>query len=128
VLKPVAMDHIVLRCADVETTLAWYCDELGLVPVRLDEWRAGEVFFPSARISRDTIIDFIGRSDTDNGAGGALDHLCIVVDPVDLEEVARSGRFTVVDGPDIRYGARGDGASLYVVDPDGVTVEIRHYG
>jgi catechol 2,3-dioxygenase-like lactoylglutathione lyase family enzyme len=122
------MDHIVLRCADVETTLAWYCDELGLAPVRLDEWRAGEVFFPSARISQDTIIDFIGRSDTDDGAGGALDHLCIVVDAVDLGEVAGSGRFTVIDGPDTRYGARGDGTSLYVVDPDGVTVEIRHYG
>jgi catechol-2,3-dioxygenase len=28
----------------------------------------------------------------------------------------------------VRSGARGDGTSLYVKDPDGNTVELRHYG
>jgi catechol 2,3-dioxygenase-like lactoylglutathione lyase family enzyme len=44
-----------------------------------------------------------------------------------LAAVRDSGRFTVVDGPDTRFGARGDGMSLYVKDPDGNTVELRHY-
>ncbi len=35
-------DHLVLRCADVETTLAWYIDRIGLAPVRVEEWRAGK--------------------------------------------------------------------------------------
>lgn len=125
--RPIAMDHIVLRCVDVDATLAWYCETVGLTPVRLDEWRAGTAPFPSARISRDTIIDFIGRDDEPPGGAESLDHLCIVIEPVDIDEVARSGRFEVVDGPDRRYGARGDGTSLYVRDPDGVTVELRHY-
>jgi catechol 2,3-dioxygenase-like lactoylglutathione lyase family enzyme len=34
---------------------------------------------------------------------------------------------TVVDGPGRRYGARGDGWSVYVLDPDGNTVELRAY-
>ena len=118
-----ALDHIVLRCADVERTLAWYTEVLGLAPVRLDEWRRGEAPFPSVRINDGTIIDLIGGPAVD----GRLDHFCVVIEPVDLAAVARSGRFEVLDGPDTRYGARGNGTSLYVRDPDGATVELRHY-
>jgi len=119
-----AFDHLVVRCADVERTLAWYCDRLGLAPVRVDEWRRGEVPFPSVRVDRETIIDLVvGPSDD-----GRLDHICLVVEPVDLDGVAASGEFDVVEGPARRFGARGDGTSLYVRDPDGLVVELRHYG
>ena len=46
----------------------------------------------------------------------------------DLSELAASGEFDVVEGPARRFGARGDGTSLYVRDPDGLVVELRHYG
>ena len=123
-IKVKAFDHIVLRCADVESTLGWYVDILGLSPVRVDEWRRGEAPFPSARIDAGTIIDFI-EGDTD---GGRLDHLCLVIAETDLEELASAGVFEVVDGPGPRFGAQGVGESLYVLDPDGGTVELRHYG
>lgn len=129
-------DHLVLRCADVERTLAWYTDALGLAPVRVDEWRRGTVPFPSVRVDAGTILDLIRRHGPDGHDGpdahdtygdGSLDHFCLVVVPTDLAELARSGAFDVVDGPGTRYGARGDGTSLYVRDPDGVVVELRHY-
>jgi catechol 2,3-dioxygenase-like lactoylglutathione lyase family enzyme len=117
-------DHLVLRCADVERTLAWYVDVLGLEPVRVEEWRREEVFFPSVRISATTIVDLIGGGD---GADGRLDHLCIVVEPCDLLAVAAAKGLEVLEGPVPRYGARGDGTSIYVKDPDGATVELRFY-
>jgi catechol 2,3-dioxygenase-like lactoylglutathione lyase family enzyme len=117
------LDHLVLRCTDIETTLRWYHDNLGLAPVRVDEWRAGTVLFPSLRVNAHTIIDLL-PGDT---ADGRLDHICLVVEPTDLDALAAGGRFEVVDGPGLRYGARGDGTSLYVRDPDGLTVELRHY-
>lgn len=86
-LRVTALDHIVLVCADVEVTLRWYTVMLGLAPVRVDEWRRGEAPFPSVRISPDTIIDMIPGIATD----GRLDHLCIVVEPVDLDEVPARG-------------------------------------
>ncbi len=55
-VKVVGFDHVVVNSADVERSLAWYCDELGLEAVRVDEWRRGEVLFPSVRVSRETII------------------------------------------------------------------------
>lgn len=117
------LDHIVLLCTDVERSLAWYTELLGLEPERVEEWRSGVAPFPSVRIDSSTIIDlFEGQS-----ADGRLDHFCVVIEPVDLAALAASGDFDVVDGPGRRFGARGDGTSLYVRDPDGTVVELRHY-
>lgn len=117
-------DHLVLRCADVERTLAWYVEVIGLEPVRVEEWRREEVFFPSVRISPTTIVDLVGGGD---GTDGRLDHLCIVVEPCDLLAVAAAKGLEVLEGPVPRYGAQGDGTSIYVKDPDGATVELRCY-
>ena len=122
-LHIVGLDHVVLNVADMERALAFYCDELGLAPERVDEWRRGDVPFPSVRVDAGTILDLLAVP----RSGENCDHLCLVVAPVDLEAVKASGRFDVVDGPAIRFGARGDGTSLYVKDPDGNTVELRHY-
>jgi len=122
-LRVTGLDHVVLNVADVERSLAFYCDELGLAPERVDEWRRGEILFPSVRVDAHTIIDLLAVARTGENA----DHLCLVVEPVDLEVVKASGRFEVVDGPATRFGARGNGTSLYVKDPDGNTVELRHY-
>jgi catechol 2,3-dioxygenase-like lactoylglutathione lyase family enzyme len=117
------VDHVVLNVADAERSLAFYVDELGLAPARVDEWRRGEVPFPSVRVTRTFIVDLLETERT----GVNADHLCLVVEPVDLTAVAASGRFTVVDGPAARFGAQGLGTSLYVLDPDGNTVELRYY-
>jgi catechol 2,3-dioxygenase-like lactoylglutathione lyase family enzyme len=118
------LDHIVLVVHDVERSLAWYIEELGGIPDRVEEWRAGEVLFPSVRLDSSTIIDLLAGERT----GCNVDHLCLTVEPVELDEVAGSGRFDVVGGPSLVYGAQGVGAGLYVRDPDGNVVELRHYG
>ena len=118
------LDHVVLNVADVERSLAFYCGELGLEPERVEEWRRGEVPFPSVRVDAGTILDLLAAPRT----GVNADHLCLVVEPVDLAAVKESGRFVVLDGPATRFGAQGNGTSLYVADPDGNTVELRHYG
>jgi catechol 2,3-dioxygenase-like lactoylglutathione lyase family enzyme len=120
----VGFDHLVLVVADVERSIAWYVDELGLAPERVDEWRAGAVFFPSVRISPTAVIDLVPG---EIGPGrGNVDHLCLVVSD-DVADIAASGRFEVVDGPDQRWGAQGTATSVYVKDPDGNVVELRRY-
>ncbi|HEY3724171.1 MAG TPA: VOC family protein [Acidimicrobiia bacterium] len=122
-IRVTAFDHVVLNVADVERSLAFYTEELGLEPVHADEWRRGERIFPSVRVDPGTIIDLIGLPRT----GENLDHLCLVVEPMDFEALKASGRFEVADGPAIRFGARGDGTSLYIRDPDHNLVELRYY-
>jgi catechol 2,3-dioxygenase-like lactoylglutathione lyase family enzyme len=121
-----AFDHLVLVVADVERSLAWYCGELGLEGVRVDEWRRGEAPFPSARVNADTILDFVPRG-SGAPAGRNVDHFCLVVDAVDLDALAASGEFDVAGGPFDLFGARGVARAVYVRDPDGHTVELRCY-
>lgn len=123
-LHVTGMDHIVLVVADVERSVAWYRDRLGLETLRFDEWKAGRVPFPSVRVDEGTIIDILAGART----GTNVDHLCLVIEPTDLAAVAAADDFDVVEGPVTRWGAQGDGTSIYVRDPDGHMVELRHYG
>lgn len=123
-LRVIGLDHIVLVVSDVERSLAWYCGVLGLEGVRVDEWRRGEVLFPSIRIDEATLIDLLAG----DRSGTNVDHLCLVIEPTDLDALAASGRFEVRGGPARLFGARGDGVGLYVADPEGNTVELRSYG
>jgi catechol 2,3-dioxygenase-like lactoylglutathione lyase family enzyme len=121
VVKVVGLDHLVLRCADVEQSLAFYCDTLGLTPERADAWRRGEVPFPSVRVTPTTIIDLLPAEPS----GVNVDHFCLVVEPVDL--VALAQQFPDAHLAHGLFGAQGVASSLYVRDPDGHTVELRSY-
>jgi catechol 2,3-dioxygenase-like lactoylglutathione lyase family enzyme len=125
VVRVTGLDHIVLNCTDVERSITWYCDRLGLTPVRVDEWRAGRAPFPSVRVDDHTIIDLLAA----DRSGVNVDHVCLVVERTDLSAVAVSGSFDVIGaGPtDGLFGARGTATSLYVRDPDANTVELRYY-
>ena len=116
-------DHIVLNVADVERSLQFYSDDLGLEGLRVEPWRRGEVPFPSVRVNEVTIIDLLDAS----RQGENADHFCLVVEVTDFEALIASGRFDVVEGPVTRYGARGQGTSLYIRDPDRNLVELRYY-
>ena len=122
-MRATGVDHIVLTVADVERTLGWYEEHLGLEPLRVDEWRKGDAPFPSLRVNESMIIDVI----VGPRAGENVDHICLLVDTDDLDALAASGRFDVVGGPSRLWGARGYGQGLYVRDPDGNVLELRHY-
>ena len=131
-VKITEMDHIVLRNKDVEESLRFYTEVLGLQAERVDRWRAGEIRFPSARINADTIIDFFGSDQDPIGKEGIKnqDHFCMVIEPTDMEEL--KNKFvemgvTIQAGPGKRWGSHGDGISLYIYDPDDNVVELRHY-
>ena len=122
-MRTTGIDHLVLRSGDVERTVAWYREHLGVEAERLDEWRAGEVLFPSLRLSDTTIIDVLAGE----RSGTNVDHFAVVVEGAELDAVASSGAFDVVAGPSDLWGARGQGRGLYVRDPDGNVVELRTY-
>lgn len=122
-IQVTGLDHAVIVTPDPERALAFYCDTLGLRGLRVEEWRRGEVLFPSARIDDTTILDFLVGERT----GENVNHLALVVDSVDLDLLASSDDLDVISGPAELYGAQGQGRGLYVRDPDGNVVELRCY-
>jgi catechol 2,3-dioxygenase-like lactoylglutathione lyase family enzyme len=118
-------DHVVFAVEDVERSLAWYVGVLGLPGTRVEEWRRGEAPFPSIRVNESTIIDLIPRPGPVSDRN--VDHICLVVEPMDLVAWAAGAGQEIIDGPGPRFGARGVATSIYIRDPDANTVELRHY-
>ncbi len=135
-IKVTELDHIVLNVGDIQRSLKFYTDVLGLQAERLDEFKAGKVGFPSVRINGDTIIDLFPTRGVENAGNqtekrqGNLNHFCMVVERQDfsgiVDYLAQHG-ITVREGPVSRWGARGRATSVYFLDPDGNEVEIRCY-
>ncbi|HKY08585.1 MAG TPA: VOC family protein [Candidatus Binatia bacterium] len=134
-IKITDMDHIVLNVNDIERSLAFYMEVLGLKGERVEEFKAGKVGFPSVRINDGTIIDLFPKKDREPGADGRknngnLNHFCLVVGREDFSKITDylSGhKIAIREGPVARWGARGQATSVYFLDPDGNEVEIRAY-
>ena len=130
-IKPVAIDHIVLRTDRYRELIAFYCDVLGCELERetapefgLTQLRAG-----SALID---IVDVDGELGRKGGpapgpTGNNLDHLCLQIEAFDESELIAYLRSRGVDCGEFepRYGASGMGRSLYISDIAGNTVELR---
>jgi glyoxylase I family protein len=135
-IKVTELDHIVLNVSDIERSLKFYTEVLGLQAERLDEFKAGKVGFPSVRINADTIIDLFPargaatKSKPGEKPPGNLNHFCMVVEREDFSGIVDylgSHEIAVREGPISRWGARGRATSVYFLDPDGNEVEIRCY-
>jgi glyoxylase I family protein len=131
--NPIAVqgfDHIVLRIRDRDRVLGFYRDVLGL---SLDRDRP-EIGLTHIRAGHQ-MIDLVTLDGPLGRMGGAapakegrnLDHFALQVRPFDEAAIrahlAAHGVEIVEEGA--RYGADGDGFSLYVRDPEGNTVELK---
>jgi len=134
-IKITELDHIVLNVSDIDRSLQFYSEVLGLQGERVDEFRAGKVGFPSVRINAGTIIDLFPKKDnsrsvTDEKNNGNLNHFCLVAGANDFAGIVdylKENKISVREGPVSRWGARGRATSVYFLDPDGNEIEIRCY-
>ncbi len=124
------IDHIVLRVKDLPAMLRFYSEVLGC-PV---ERRNDEIGLIQLRAGT-SLIDMVPVDGRLGRAGGAapgdqgrnLDHFCLRLEPFDLEAVrAHLAAHGVALGESgLRYGAGGEGLSVYLSDPDGNQLELR---
>ncbi len=124
------LDHVVLRTAQLEPMIRFYCDVLGCSVERtLDELGLVQLRAGASLIDLVDVHGPIGRTGGDAPGQGArnLDHFCIRVDAFDVESLRASlATVGVTVGDDgRRYGAEGFGVSLYIEDPDGNVVELK---
>ena len=130
VLNIKQIDHLVLRAVDVEAMMAFYVDVIGCSVEKtqkeagLYQLRAGSSLIDLLLVDeRPDRIDGV----TPEKESRNLDHFCLSIDPFDADEVIRYLKSKEIDPGQVesRYGAEGDGPSIYVTDPEGNVVELK---
>ena len=122
------IDHVVLRCKDVGAMLEFYCDALGC-SVAKNNARLGLIHLRAGTAMID-LIDINGEIGRTAGAGTHgrnMDHFCLRIDPFDVERLSAHLRDHGLEPKELRtrFGAEGDGPSVYLQDPEGNRVELK---
>ena len=124
------IDHVVLRVIDIDAMQRFYCDVLGC----REERRQDEIGLVQLRAGS-SLIDLVpvnGKLGRHGGAapgseGHNMDHLCLRV--VDYDEVAILAHLNAhgvrIGELGSRYGAQGEGPSIYLYDPQGNMIELK---
>jgi catechol 2,3-dioxygenase-like lactoylglutathione lyase family enzyme len=124
------IDHIVLRVRDLAAMQDFYTRVLGCTVERVQQalglyqLRAG-----------DALIDLVTLDGKLGRAGGAgpgpegrnLDHFCLRIEPFDVDALRAwlTSQGVVPGEYGQRFGAEGEGPSLYLSDPEGNVVELK---
>jgi glyoxylase I family protein len=122
------IDHIVLRVRDLPRALKFYCGTLGCTVER--EQRA--LGLTQLRAGR-SLIDLVTADGplgarTAAGTGGPnLEHFCLSITPFEERSLRAylEARGVAAGAAEARYGAEGEGPSLYLEDPEGNRIELK---
>ncbi|MBT2342392.1 MULTISPECIES: VOC family protein [Pseudomonas] len=124
------IDHLVLRVKDMERCLAFYMTVLGCdLKKRRDD--LGMIHL-GAGVSMIDLVDVEGPLGLQGGpAAGELghnvDHLCLRIEPFDEQAILAhlTANGISAEKAQMRYGAEGNGPSIYCLDPEGNQIELK---
>jgi catechol 2,3-dioxygenase-like lactoylglutathione lyase family enzyme len=124
------IDHVVLRTANVNRLVRFYCQVLGCTIER----RVAKLSLVQLRAGRSLIdiCDVAGKLGRMGGAppdreGHNMDHVCLRIEPFAARPLLGYLKSKGVKPGKIekRNGAEGRGFSVYIKDPDGNSVELK---
>ena len=121
-IRIAGLDHVVLRVGDLDRAISFYGRVLGcrvereLQQPRLVQLRAGA-----------SLIDLVPADPPATPGAGNMDHFALRLDAFDAMALQAHLRGHGIEPGAVheRYGAEGYGPSLYFIDPDGNTVELK---
>ncbi|MDG2286959.1 MAG: VOC family protein [Alphaproteobacteria bacterium] len=132
--KLAGLDHVVLRVRDIEAMLTFYQDVLGCALAKHNEPLG--LYHLAAGSSMIDLVTLDGKLGQARGAGPAgdlaaggrnVDHIAIKIHPFDPDAIrAHLAGHGIEAGETLtRFGAEGDGPSIYLTDPEGNGVELK---
>ena len=124
------IDHVVIRVQNLERMINFYCNVLGCKLER----GPGEAKLAQLRAGQ-SIIDLVDANGPIGRKGGVnpdhnapnMDHVCLQLNVWDPGAIQKHLKDNDVEFGEIatRYGALGNGPSLYFHDPEGNTIELK---
>ena len=124
------LDHLVLRVSDLKAMMGLYIGVLGCSLEKTQEalglyqLRAGSALIDLVPV--DGPLGLRGGSAPGKEARN-LDHFCLQIEPFDADAIIAHLKAHGADPAPVasRYGAEGQGPSIYVPDPEGNVVELK---
>jgi catechol 2,3-dioxygenase-like lactoylglutathione lyase family enzyme len=124
-----AIDHVVLRVVDLEKMVRFYTDVLGArfekhqEAIGLYQLRVGTALIDLVPV--DKKLGAMG-GEAPGAEGRNVDHICFRVMPWDGEAILDELKSHSIEAEIVsRYGAEGDGPSIYLSDPEGNNLELK---
>jgi len=125
-----AIDHVVIRAINAAELVAFYVEVIGCT-LAWDRPELGLTHLNAGNAMIDIIsIDGpLGKSGVAHAAGPGrnVDHLCLRIRPFDFEALrSHFEAFGIaLAAPQMRFGAQGNGLSIYFTDPEGNGIEFK---
>ena len=125
-MKAQSLDHLVLTVKDLKTSIAFYCDHLGMTHIQFGNNRHA-LCFGEQKINLHQASNIFQPAATTPTTGSA--DLCFVVDTPIKQVISElnDAQIAIIEGPVERTGARGKILSVYVRDPDLNLIELSNY-
>lgn len=117
------LDHLVLTVADIEATVAFYTQRLGMGVVTFGEGRKALTFGKQKINLHEVGKEFEPKARVATAGSGDL---CFIVEGR-LEDIIPGLADLIIEGPVMRTGAVGEIRSIYLRDPDGNLIELSEY-
>jgi len=126
-MKLNALDHLVLTVADIDATVRFYCDVLGMQAERFTP-ADGSVRWALKFGAQKINLHQVGQEfepKAKRATAGSAD-LCFLSDEplADWQTHLNDLGVKVIEGPVKRTGAQGPIISIYLRDPDGNLIEV----
>ncbi len=124
------IDHVVLRARDIAIMLEFYRDVLGCEVVKHNQPLG--LYHLRAGVSMIDLVDMAGKLGAAGGRapeldGHNVDHFALSIETYDEDAIRKylTGKGVEVGESGDRFGAEGDGPSIYLTDPEGNNLELK---
>jgi len=125
-LQTGGVDHLALICSDLEATIGFYTEVLGMRLTRIvqnrDEPTSTHIFFDMGGGNQLAFFDFPekGPARTIRGVG-SMHHVALKARPEQFHTILET-----LEAREIEHSAHGsrEAGSVYVRDPDGILIEV----
>lgn len=125
-MKVRRIDHLVLTVANIDATVEFYRDLMGMQKIEFGEGRVALAFGQQKINLHQSGAEFEPKAG--RVQPGSADLCFIIDDPVAEARAEIEARgIEVIDGPVERTGALGKIVSLYLRDPDDNLIEVSNY-
>lgn len=123
-----SLGHVALRVRDIERSIAFYTQRLGMAEMLRLNYSDGSLFLVYLRITDDQYLELFpyGEGSTPGREVVAINHFCLTVTDLDATIAGLAAAGVPLTRP-LKMGVDGN-RQAWIEDPDGTRIELMEMG